>query len=112
MGISCLYFSSARIKGGPPSQSNFYVSSKDLNCGLHTCVANTLSPEPALQPLQALFPWNNQLDTIAVSALCNMNKYSVVFMVNAQASCWVHTAKVISLQSWAGDVWVIFPGGG
>lgn len=112
MGISCLYFSSVRFKGGPPSQSNFCLSFGDLNSCLHTCVASTLSPEPALQPVQALFSWNNQLDTIGVSALHNVNKYSVVFMVNAQASCWAHTAKVISLQSRVGDVWVTFSGGG
>lgn len=99
MGIPCLYFSSTRIKVGPPSQPSFYVSSEDLNSGLHICVASTLSPEPSLQPVQALFSWNNQLDTIGVSALHSVNKHSVVFMVNAQASCWAHTAKVTGLQS-------------
>lgn len=112
MGISCLYFSSARIKGGPPSQPNFCVSSGNLNSGLHTCVASILSPEPSLPPVRALFSWSNQLDTIGVNALHTMNKYSVVFMVNDQTSCWAHTAKVIGSQSRAGDVWVTFPGGG
>lgn len=97
---------------GHQAKPSFYVSSEDLNSGLHTCVASPLSPEPSLQPIQALFSWNNQLDTTGVSALHSVNKYSVVFMVNAQASCWAHTAKVIGLQSRVGDVWVTFPGGG
>lgn len=46
----CAYSPSIRIIGRPRGLPSIYISSGDLNSGLHTCQANTLPTESSSQP--------------------------------------------------------------